>query len=61
MDWMKIAWAVLLGIMIIWLFPRAKQMLNNSPKATADDWRAFILPLVLVVGFVVLLVLSVRR
>lgn len=60
MDWMKIAWAVLLGIMIIWLLPRAKEMLSNSPKATGDDWRAFIMPLVLVVGFVVLLVLSVR-
>ena len=60
MDWMKIAWAVLLGIMIIWLLPRAKEMLSNSPKATNDDWRAFIMPLLLVIGFVVLLVLSVR-
>lgn len=60
MDWMKIAWAVLIGMMIIWLLPRAKEMLTNSPKATSDDWRGFILPLLLVVGFVVLLVLSVR-
>lgn len=60
MDWIKIAWALLLGIMIVWLLPRAKDMLKNSPKATSDDWRAFIVPLLLVVGFVVLLVLSVR-
>lgn len=61
MDWMKIAWAILIGMMIIWLLPRAKDMLSNSPKATSDDWRAFILPLVLVIGFVVLLVMSVRN
>lgn len=60
MDWMKIAWALLIGMMIIWLLPRAKEMLKHSRKATSDDWRAFIMPLVLVVGFVVLLVLSVR-
>lgn len=61
MDWMKIAWAILIGMMIIWLFPRAKEMLKHSPKATSDDWRGFIMPIVLVVGFVVLLVMSVRN
>lgn len=61
MDWMKIAWALLLGVMLVWLFPRAKYMLKNSPKGTSDDWRGFIVPLLLVVAFVVLLVLSVRH
>ena len=53
---MKIGWAILLGIMIIWLFPRAKQMLKHSPKGSSSDWRDAILPLIGVVLFVILLI-----
>lgn len=54
--WMKIGWAILLGIMIIWLFPRAKHMLKHSPKGDSSDWRSAILPLIGVVLFVILLI-----
>ncbi|MES9816617.1 MAG: hypothetical protein ABW155_08195 [Candidatus Thiodiazotropha sp.] len=39
MDWTKIIWALLLGAMILFLWPRAKHMLKNSPKAQAGDWQ----------------------
>ncbi len=59
MDWMKIGSALLLGAMIIFLFPRAKMMLKHSPKAEAGDWQAVLLPLAAIIAFIVLLVMSV--
>ncbi|MBT3346828.1 MAG: hypothetical protein HN398_00060 [Thiotrichales bacterium] len=56
MDWMKIGSALLLIMMIIYIFPRAKHMMNNSPRAEAGDWQGAIFPLLAVVLFVVLLV-----
>lgn len=53
--WMKIGTAMLLGFMLIMLLPRARSMLTNSPAAQPGDWRAFILPVVAVAGFVLLL------
>ena len=55
MTAMNIASAVLLALMLVLLFPRAKQMLANSRPAEPGDWRAFLLPLVAVVLFVLLL------
>ncbi|MEW7990132.1 MAG: hypothetical protein AB2817_17945 [Candidatus Thiodiazotropha sp.] len=59
MDWTKIIWALLLGAMILFLWPRAKQMLKHSPKAEKGDWQAVLLPLAFVVGFVVLLIMMI--
>jgi hypothetical protein len=59
MDWMKIGSALLLLMMIIFLWPRAKQMMQESPKGSSEDWKAVILPLLAVVGFVILLVMMV--
>ena len=53
--WMKIGSAVLLGAMIALLLPRARHMIQNSPAAESGDWRAFLLPIVAVAGFVALL------
>ncbi len=52
---MKIGSAILLGAMFIMILPRAKDMLQNSPKAEAGDWSGFALPLLVVGGFVALL------
>lgn len=60
MDWYKIIAAVFLVGMLIFLFPRAKHMLMNSPKAESGDWQAVIIPLLAIVGFVALLVMMVR-
>ena len=59
MDWMKIGSALLLGAMILLLWPRAKQMMSESRKAEAGEWQGVLLPILAVVGFVVLLVMLV--
>jgi len=59
MDWMKIGSALLILAMIIFLFPRAKLMLKNSPEAEPGDWQGAILPILAVVGFVLLLIVMV--
>mgnify|MGYP001764794763 CR=1 FL=1 len=57
--WMKIAWALALGAMLVFLLPRARHMLKNSPKAGTGDWQAVLIPLVLVILFVLLLIMAV--
>ena len=59
MDWMKIASALMLLVMLIFLWPRARQMMKESPKGGSDDWKAAIIPLAAVIGFVILLVMMV--
>ena len=54
--WMKVMYAVLLGMMVVFLWPRAKNMIENSPKATGSDWKAVLIPLLGVVLFVMLLI-----
>lgn len=52
---MKIGSALLLGIMLILLFPQAMHMLKNSPEAEKGDWPAFLVPLLAIGAFVALL------
>jgi len=59
MDWMKIGSALLLLMMLVFLWPRAKQMMKESPKGSSEDWKAVILPLLGVIGFVILLIMMV--
>jgi archaellum biogenesis protein FlaJ (TadC family) len=59
MDWMKIFSAILIVGFIIYIWPRAKYWMKNSPKAEAGDWQAAIVPILFVVGFVVLLIMLV--
>jgi nitrate reductase NapE component len=54
--WMKISLAIMFGIMAFTLFPRARQMLKESPKGSSDDWRTFLLIIAFVTIFIVLLV-----
>jgi hypothetical protein len=56
---MKIAWAAALGMMLWFLFPRAKEWLEHGPKAQDGDWKAVLLPIALVIGFVLLLIAMV--
>ncbi len=56
MDWMKIMSALFLGAMLVYLLPRAKQMMEASAQAENKDWMGAIIPLIAVVGFVVFLV-----
>ena len=59
MDWMKIGSALLILAMIIFIFPRAKQMLKDSPEAQPGDWQGALLPILAVIGFVLLLIVMV--
>ena len=59
MDWMKIFSAILIVLMLVYLLPRAKDMIKNSPKASGNDLVAALIPLLLVMGFVFLLIKSV--
>ena len=58
--WMKISYALILGAMLIFLWPRAKAMLRHSPKAGPGDWLSVAVPLLVVVLFVILLINLVR-
>lgn len=57
--WMKIGSAILLGAMLLYLWPRAKVMIKESPKGSAEDWKSALIPLLLVAGFIILLILAV--
>jgi len=59
-TWMKISYALLLGMMLVFLWPRAKAMMQNSPKASSGDWRSVIIPILGVFLFVLLLIQMVR-
>lgn len=54
--WLKIGSAVLLGAMLVVLWPRARYMLKNSPKGSGEDWRTFIIMIAAIGLFVWLLV-----
>ncbi len=54
--WLKIGSIVLIGTMLFFLYPRAKHWLKNGPRAQQGDWMAALIPLLLMVGFVILLV-----
>ena len=53
---MKIGYAILIGMMLMFLIPRAKQMVKESPKGSTSDWQGALIPLVLVILFVLLLI-----
>jgi len=58
--WIKIAWGAMLVMLLVYLYPSAKQWLKHGPKAERGDWSSALLPLALGVGFVVLLIMAVR-
>jgi len=54
--WMKIGAAVLLVAMLAFLLPRARDILEATPKGSRSDWLGALVPLGLVLLFVLLLV-----
>ena len=56
MDWMKIFAALALIMFIVFLFPRAMDMMKNSPKGTSSDWMSFVIPVVVIIMFIMLLI-----
>lgn len=60
MDWMQITSVIFLGAMAVFLYPRVKHAVTNSPKAEKGDWMSFLIPIVAVIGFVILLIMMVQ-
>ena len=56
MDWLKIGSALFLVAMIIYLFPLAKQVIENTPKASMKDWMGYIVPMAVVILFIIVLI-----
>jgi len=56
MDWIQIASAIAMAAMIIYLFPRAKHAIENSPKGSLQDWMGYVIPMAAVVLFIVVLI-----
>ena len=59
-DWMKLLYASALVLMLVYLIPRAKQMMEISAQAENKDWKGVIIPLISVVIFVIFLISLVR-
>lgn len=59
MDWTKIGSALFLLAMLIFIFPRMRHAIKNSPKGNMQDWMGFIIPITAVIGFVILLIMMV--
>ena len=57
--WMKIGWAILVGLMLLAVFPQARQMVRDSPQGTARDWLSALIPIALALAFVVFLTVLV--
>ncbi|MCW8918066.1 MAG: hypothetical protein OQL08_04565 [Gammaproteobacteria bacterium] len=56
--WLKIGSALLLGAMLAMIWPRARLMMQEGRKGSGTEWKAALIPLLLVIGFVILLILS---
>lgn len=59
MDWTQIGSALLLVAMLVFIFPRMRHAVKNSPKGSADDVKGVLIPIALVILFVVLLIMMV--
>ena len=55
MDWSKWITAGLLLMMVIYIFPRARYMLKESPKGSSQDWMGFVMIIVVIALFIALL------
>ena len=60
---MEIWEAILAGVLVLAVLfffgPGAKRAAEKAPKAGAGDWRAALIPILLVAGFVVLMLLMI--
>ena len=52
----KVVSAVFMGLMVLYLWPRVKRSMENSPKGESKDWQTFALLMLGLVVFVIVLV-----
>ena len=60
MGWEKILSALFLAAMLIYMYPRMRHAIKNSPKGTMQDWMGYIVPVIGVIAFVIFLIMMVR-
>ncbi|MEM7027037.1 MAG: hypothetical protein AAF410_02295 [Pseudomonadota bacterium] len=60
MDWTQILSAIVVLAVIIYLWPSAGKMLEQSKQAENKDWQGALLPLGMVILFVILLIAASR-
>ncbi|NOY67718.1 MAG: hypothetical protein GXP13_09995 [Gammaproteobacteria bacterium] len=60
-TWFQIASAALLAFILWRLWPAANHWMKNGPRGTKKDWQGAIIPLLAVVGFVILLIMMVKK
>ena len=56
MDWLKIVSALFLVAMLIFLFPRMRDAMKNSPKGSNKEWLNYIMIIAVVGLFVAFLI-----
>ena len=59
--WEAILAGVLVLAVLFFFGPGAKRTAKNAPKADAGDWKAAIVPILLVAAFVALMILMIRQ
>ena len=59
--WEAILAGVLVLAVLFFFGPGAKRAAEKAPKAGVGDWRAAIVPILIVAAFVVLMILMIRR
>ena len=55
-DWQKWLTAGLLLMMVVYIFPRAKHMLKESPKGSNNEWLGFLVIIAIIAAFIALLI-----
>jgi hypothetical protein len=58
--WEKTLMAVTLVVMLVFLAPHAKAMMEESRKAENPDWKGALIPIGMVILFVMFLISMVR-
>ena len=59
-NWMLILNAVFIVMILVFLYPRLKQVQKNTRKASSQEWLNFAAIMAVVVLFVVFLIMLVR-
>lgn len=60
-TWLKILSAAFAVALLVFIYPRMRNAMQNSPKGTQQDWMGYIIPVLAVAGFVFLLIMLVRN
>ncbi len=59
-DWFKLAQALFLIMMILFIWPSAKRMWQDSPKGSGKDWMIYVGLMSGIIFFILLLISMIR-